>query len=159
MITLAKKQAHSQQTGVVEVLGSIIPALCIAAALILDHYHGWGDSRRSFLSEAVIQVMLPLLAVWIVVALMEHKYGRCSIPLLLLRCTSAIAPAVSLAFLNRQGHLLSPWISAQLSATTVLSARGVGQALVILAGVMATISCIHVVWRPFQARRARRIRQ
>lgn len=155
MIAPANKQACARQEGVIELLGSVVAALSIAIALIMDHFRGWGDSRRSVLNVAVVQVMAPILAVWILVALMEYAHGRHSMPLLVVRCVSAIAPAVTFTFLDRQGHLLSLWASAQLSASTALTERSVGHGIVVLATMMAIAGCTHAVWRWFCAQQVR----
>ena len=153
MIAPVNKQACAQQEGVIELFGSVVAALSVAVALIMDHFCGWGDGRRSVLNVAVVQAMFPILAVWILVALVEYVRGRRSMRLLVVRCASAIAPAVTFAFLDRQGRLLSPWASAQLSASTALTERGVGHGIVVLATVMAIAGCTHAVWRWFYARR------
>lgn len=143
-----------QRGGRVDFFGSVVVALSIAVALILDRLLGWGDGRWAVLDAAVVQVMLPLLAVWILVALVERVQGLRSTFLLVAHCAVAVAPAVALALLDRQGRLLSPGASEQLAASTVLTERNVDLAIVALAAVMAIAACAHAV-RPWLHARQR----
>lgn len=89
-------------------VGSVIAAVSIAIALILDQAVGWGEDRWSVLNPDVTRIMLPVLAVWIVVAIMERAYGSRSILLLAIHCVSAIVPTIALAMMAHRGRILSP---------------------------------------------------
>lgn len=106
------------------------------------------------LNPAVAQVMLPILATWIALAVIERARGLSSIPLLLAHCAVALAPALTFGLLAMRGQLLSTWLGAQFPVGGVLTETNVSQGLVLFSLVLAAIACTHAVglWFRFRTR-------
>lgn len=134
-----------QQRNAVDFIGSVIVAVSIAIALVLDQAVGWGETRWSVFNPDVAHIMLPVLAVWIVVAMMERKHGSRSILLLVIHCVSVGVPTIALAMMAHRGHILSLWVIEYLEARTALDKHGLETGIVALAAVMAVGACLHAI--------------
>ncbi|XCB29005.1 hypothetical protein RQN30_06875 [Arcanobacterium hippocoleae] len=97
-----------------EFFGSMIAASSIALALSLDRFIGWGESRWSVLDSNVVLVMLPVLAVWVVVAILEQASGAGSRILIIVHCIAAFVPSIALSVMAQQGKIFSSSVSALL---------------------------------------------
>lgn len=134
-----------QQRITVNFIGSVIVAVSIAVALILDRTVGWGETRWSVFNPDVARIILPVLAVWIVVSMIERKYSSRSILLLVIHCVSVVVPTIALALMARRGHILSLWVIEYLEARTSLDIQDLETGIVTLVAMMAVGACLHAI--------------
>lgn len=144
-MNIALQQAHPERVSAVDFIGSVIAASSIALALILDRFIGWGEARWSILGSNVVLVMLPVLAVWVVVAVLEQVRRAGSKILLIVHCIAAFVPSLALAVMAQQGKIFSPWVSGLLEKKTTLSVGALEAGFVVLAIIMAIVASIHGV--------------
>ncbi|MDO5722432.1 MAG: hypothetical protein Q4P06_07830 [Actinomycetaceae bacterium] len=139
------QQARPEQGSAVDFIGSAVVASSIALALSFDRFIGWGETRWSVLDSNVVLILLPVLAVWVVVAILEQMRGAGSRILLVVHCIAAFVPAIALAVMAQQGRIFSPGVSGLLENKTALSVGALESGFIVLAAVMGIVASVHAV--------------